>query len=294
MATGKAMQKAEEVIKGAGIPPQPEVILKIRQEMGLPNPNISKIALLVMQDVGLTATVLKIASSPMIGFGKVDTIDRALNLMGVKNFYNLVVSAALRDVLAIKGLDQKVFEAFWRHSLQTARACTFVMERVDKSYIDDAYLAGLFHDCAIPMMLKQFKDYSKVADFAMGPTPAATKAEESLFNTNHTIVGYLMAKSWKLPKEIADAITWHHSLELKFLKDEKARCYVSTIRLAENLIIEQVMTFYKKGLPEHQQDTMASLQYLSGFSLERLMHELDLSNDDIEDIREDIQDIIGE
>ncbi|MCX8069277.1 MAG: HDOD domain-containing protein [Thermodesulfovibrionales bacterium] len=305
MPIGKAMKNAEETIKSVGIPPQPEVILKIKKEIDSGNPNLLRIADLVSQDVGLSATTLKVASSPLIGLGKISSVSQALNLLGTKNFYNLILTSALRDTLALKGIDQKVFENFWRHSLQTAKACSFVMKVVNKKLIDDAYLIGLFHDCSVPIMMKRFKDYLQVIEYAIGPSTDAINVEEKLVNTNHCIVGYVLAKSWQLPQEIYECIMWHHSADLKYLKNDKVKLFVNCLMIAEKILHEEIsstykavkafktINTYKTNLPPTQDDTLDKEQILTTLDMEKLKSALEISDEQIEDIREDIRDIVG-
>lgn len=301
----KSVKFAEDTIKSVGIPPQPEVILKIKKEMESGHPNLYRIGELVSQDVGISATTLKVASSPLVGLGKITSVTQALNLLGTKNFYNLVVASALRDTLALKGIDSNVFETFWRHSLQIAKACSFVMKAINKRLMEDAYLAGLFHDCSVPIMLKRFKDYKEVVDYAIGPSIDAVSVEEKLVNTNHCVVGYVLAKSWQLPQEIYESIMWHHSNSLKYLKNDKIRLFVNCLRLAEKIVYEETIATYKTikaykaintyktNLPDSKDDNIDNRQVFASVDMVKLKEELDLSDDQIEDISEDIRDMVG-
>ncbi len=305
MPVGKAIKTAEETIKSVGIPPQPEVILKIKKEIESASPNLFRIAELVSQDVGISATTLKLASSPLVGLGKITSVNQALNLLGTKNFYNLIVASALRDTLSFKGIDPKVFETFWRHSLQIAKACSLVMKEINKRLMEDAYLAGLFHDCSVPIMLKRFKDYQQVVDYALGPSTDAVNVEEKLLNTNHCVVGYVLAKSWQLPQEIYDSIMWHHSTELRYLKNDKVKLFVNCLRLAEKIVYEETISTYKAikayktintyktNLSDNKDDAIDNQQVFASVDINILKADLDLSEEQIEDISEDIRDIVG-
>lgn len=305
MPVGKSVKTAEDTIKAVGIPPQPEVILKIKKEIDSGSPNLLKIAELVSQDVGLTATTLKIASSPLVGLGKITSITQALNLLGTKNFYNLILASALRDTLSLKGVDKKVFETFWRHSLQIAKACSLVMKRLNKKLTEDAYLVGLFHDCAVPIMLKRFDNYLDVIDHAIHPSNEAITLEEKLLNTNHAVVGYVLAKSWQLPQEIYDTIMWHHSTSLKYLRNDCVKLFTRCLMLAEQIVYEETLNTnksikafktvnaYKTNLPQNEEEVALDEVRILGFDTEKLKTDLDLSDDHIEDLREDISDIVG-
>ena len=57
--------------------------------------------------------------------------------------------------------------------------------------------------------------------------------EDAKFNADHCVVGYLMAKYWKLPAFICDAIRFHH--DISRLDDHESRTMVSILQLAMHL-----------------------------------------------------------
>ncbi|HIJ59832.1 MAG TPA: HDOD domain-containing protein [Nitrospirae bacterium] len=289
----KEIQDAEKIVKSIGIPSQPTVILSIQSEMSKPNPNMSLIGKLVTEDVGLSANVIRIASSPFVGMGKVTSIDRALNLLGLKNFFNLVFASALQESLNVKGVPKKIFEVFWSHSLQIAKATQLVAKRVDKKNMDEAYMTGLFHDCGVPLLIRKFPDYINIVDFTIGTTSAAINIEESLYKTNHGIVGYLLAKTWKLFPSVCEAVLWHHISDVSSISNKEARVLTACLQLSENLILDETIKFYKSSLKDYEFDTMTSIKYLTKVSYKKLAEELSLDKDDINDLKEDLSPIIG-
>ncbi|MNL53997.1 HDOD domain protein [compost metagenome] len=63
-------------------------------------------------------------------------------------------------------------------------------------------------------MLKRFPDYMGVLESAYanaGPDTRIVDTENAAFNTNHAVVGYYTAKSWRLPEHLSNAIANHHN-----------------------------------------------------------------------------------
>lgn len=298
MAVSKTITNAEDVIKSVGIPPQPEVLLKIKKEIEGVSPNLLRIADLVSQDVGLSASTIKVASSPIIGLGKVKTIMQALNLLGTKNFYNLILTSALRETLTLQGLDSNFFEGFWKHSLLVAKGTQAVCKRVNKRLLDEGYLVGLFHDCAVPIMLKRFNDYNQIALTALSPSTKAILVEEKLYHTNHCVVGYVLAKSWQLPYIIIETIMWHHSSELKYLKDDTVKLLVQCLRFAELLLQLEIDTACSNAgatedtcqLVSEQVDTKEAKSIAN--DIQQLTDSLKLSELAVEEIRDTFKEMI--
>ncbi|MEG6624288.1 HDOD domain-containing protein, partial [Pseudomonas aeruginosa] len=46
--------------------------------------------------------------------------------------------------------------------------------------------------------------------------------EIRVMNTNHAVVGYFTARSWRLPEHVCEAIAYHH-IVLSIFGDESAR-----------------------------------------------------------------------
>uniref|UniRef100_A0A1I7YIA0 FPG_CAT domain-containing protein n=1 Tax=Steinernema glaseri TaxID=37863 RepID=A0A1I7YIA0_9BILA len=55
-----------------------------------------------------------------------------------------------------------------------------------------------------------------------GPDKRVVDTENRTFNTNHAVVGYYTAKSWRLPEHVSAAIANHHNA-LAVFSDDSAR-----------------------------------------------------------------------
>ena len=74
-------------------------------------------------------------------------------------------------------------------------------------------------------MLQRFPDYMRVLEQAYANASAECRVvdtENQVFNTNHSVVGYYTAKSWRLPEHVSAAIANHHNA-LAVFSDETSR-----------------------------------------------------------------------
>jgi putative nucleotidyltransferase with HDIG domain len=217
------LKKAEAIAKSIGIPSQPQVAVNILHEINKPNPDLVKIAKLASEDVSMLARIIKVVNSPFFSRGQFLSIDdinsilHALNIIGIRNFYLIVLLSALEDVLQEINLN---LEKFWRHSKAVAAASASIARKLKLLPEDQAYIAGLFHDCGVALLLKKFPNYIQIIDHALYTItlqPLSEKFESIIgyenvsYNTNHCVMGYIMAKSWKLSDTITQVILHHHS-----------------------------------------------------------------------------------
>jgi putative nucleotidyltransferase with HDIG domain len=115
-------------------------------------------------------------------------------------------------------------------------------KRIGSQAVDEAYALGLFHDCGVPLMLKRFPNYMAVLERGYASADAGTRVidtENTEFNTNHAVVGYYTAKSWRLPEHVIDAIANHHNA-LAIFSDDSSRNpqlknLLSVLKMAEHI-----------------------------------------------------------
>ncbi len=240
-----SIKKAEELIKNIGIPSNPKIVLDINHEMNKIKIDFKVIAELVEKDVALSAKVLKIANSPFFSTRKSDTIEQALLVLGITNFYNIIVTAALRESVDNYSTNKAFNDKFLKHSSMVAHTARFIAKKIKSPLIEMAYMAGLFHDCAVPLFVKKYKDYEEIAGLAMGTVPIdALKGnyksiiglEEQRYSTNHCIAGYMVARSWHLNETICDAICYHHYINLEIQKNSTVEQLISLLIISEYIV----------------------------------------------------------
>ena len=224
MSQELSAEQIQQVLQGISVPPQPQIMVDLQMEQYMPDPDLEVIARLIAQDPGLSGALLKIVNSSYYGLSnKIASIQRAVNLLGSRSIINLI------NALSIKGemSDDTIvtLNRFWDTAQDVAMTCLSLAKRTGSQAVDEAYALGLFHDCGVPLMLKRFPNYMSVLEQAYanaGPDCRVVDTENNAFNTNHAVVGYYTAKSWRLPEHVTDAIANHHNA-LAIFSDESSR-----------------------------------------------------------------------
>ncbi|WP_248750904.1 HDOD domain-containing protein [Pseudomonas sp. MWU15-20650] len=224
MSQELSAEQIQQALQGISVPPQPQIMVDLQMEQYMPDPDLEVIARLISQDPGLSGALLKIVNSPYYGLSnKIASIQRAVNLLGSRSVINLI------NALSIKGemSDDTIvtLNRFWDTAQDVAMTCLTLAKRTGSQAVDEAYALGLFHDCGVPLMLKRFPNYMAVLEEAYANAGADCRVvdtENNAFNTNHAVVGYYTAKSWRLPEHVTDAIANHHNA-LAIFSDESSR-----------------------------------------------------------------------
>jgi len=228
----------QELVRNLCIPPRPEIVTVLYEEMSRDAPNFPRISKCITADVGLSAAMLKVANSPALGLAtKAKSVARAIDILGLRNVSGIATGLIIRHSLS-KGASTAALERFWQTAENTALICARLAKRLRGIAPDEAYTLGLFHDCGIPILMQHHPRYKSVLEHAMGAgnRDIMTQEEEAV-GTHHGAVGYFLARSWQLPDDLCRTILWHHDLEVfeDPLISETVRNFVGLIHLAEHV-----------------------------------------------------------
>ena len=224
MSQELSAEQIQQVLQGISVPPQPQIMVDLQMEQYMPDPDLEVIARLISQDPGLSGALLKIVNSPYYGLSnKIASIQRAVNLLGSRSIINLINAQSIKGEMSDDTI--VTLNRFWDTAQDVAMTCLTLAKRTGSQTVDEAYALGLFHDCGVPLMLKRFPNYMSVLEQAYanaGPDCRVVDTENNAFHTNHAVVGYYTAKSWRLPEHVTDAIANHHNV-LAIFSDETSR-----------------------------------------------------------------------
>lgn len=199
--------------KGIKIPPQPRVLLELQQKFAADDYSIKELAGIIADDPGITAMLFKAARSPVFGGKKLDTLPQVLMVIGVKQTYNLVQAVALSTTLS--NAERQSFEMFWTRSQEIAQlAALIAADRVSVCNVfpDQAYMAGIFLECGVPVLMQRFPGYCSSLQLDKACCWPNLSDEDKLIHIDHNSVGYLIARHWKLPDFVCQAILYHQEL----------------------------------------------------------------------------------
>lgn len=200
-------------IEAANIPPLPQVLVRLIQQVDDERATITELAEAVGQDPGLCARVLTAANS--VAF------NRASAIRDVKSSVSVLGTRLVRSIatcLAVKRLFEKEPGAvcvdltdFWRHSLLVAETARALASATAYPYPDEAYLAGLLHDVGELLLLTALGEQYAQLLAQCGDENSLLELEQASLGTHHGEVGTWLADQWRLDSSLADSILFHHA-----------------------------------------------------------------------------------
>ena len=234
----------QRILRGVTIPSPPQIIADLRMEMAKPEPCFNTITQLISADVGLAGSILKTANSPYYGGGgRFASISQAVMILGMGTVMDIVNTVSLRNSLSqMKDLPQSLFSAlsrFWDSATDVARVCAMVADRLRLPTRDKAYSLGLFHNAGIPLLLLKYDNYlDTLREAHASDDERLVDHENRRLDTNHAVMSFFVARSWKLPANLCGLIAGHHNLD-PFLKNDAKDAgdhqLLATLKIAEHL-----------------------------------------------------------
>lgn len=232
-------EQIRSMLLGISIPPQPQIMVDLQMEQLAPECTIQGITRLISRDVGLSGSIIKTVNSSFFGRkNKISTVQQACQLLGIDCVVNIVNALSIRGELS----DEEIVELglFWDSATDVAMMAATISKQIGVHAPDEAYTLGLFHNCGIPLLMERFDNYADVMREAYAsPEPRIIDVENRLLQTNHAVVGYYVAKSWRLPAYLCEAIHDHHSAQEIFADqdypDTSKKNLLAILKMAEHL-----------------------------------------------------------
>ena len=278
-------EQIQQILQGISVPPQPQIMVDLQMEQFMPDPDLRAIAKLISQDPGLSGALLKIVNSPHFGLAnRIASIQQAVNLLGCNTVINLINAQSIKGELTDEAI--LTLNRFWDSAQDVAMTCLTLAKRIGYQSPDEAYSLGLFHNCGIPLMLKRFPDYMQVLEEAYANATEQCRVvdtENQLLSTNHAVVGYFTARSWRLPEHLCQVIANHHNAFSIFCdesqRDAQLKTLLAILKMAEH-ICETYRVLGGQGVDlEWQAIEQLVLEYVG------------LSEYDFENLHESIRDL---
>jgi diguanylate cyclase (GGDEF)-like protein len=185
--------------------------VRIIQEIKRDKSSINELAKIISFDPALTAKILKVANSSFYGLPyKVDSIEKAVNILGLEALKNIALSFVIVRGFKRNSRDEFNHELFWKRSLTAAVSAEMITSKLGQKR-EDTFVTSLLMDIGVVVMyLSRPNDYLKVFDEKRTSGISTFEAERNVFGFDHMDVGSEILKKWGIPENIYLPIAYHH------------------------------------------------------------------------------------
>lgn len=198
------------------VQPIPQIALKIARMAEEGDYDIAQVAGEIKQDQVISARIIAMSNSSFMGLRKkIDSIERALVVLGEKLILQMVLSVSLELYFSNTLQGYSLCKGgLFKHAMGTAMVCEKLALYTGKAPTEVAYAAGLLHDIG-KIVLDQY--IAEAFPFFYRRTQMdrvdICRAEDEKLGITHPEVGGLLAENWSLPENLTEAIRHHHHPE---------------------------------------------------------------------------------
>lgn len=197
------------------LPPMPGNVGELLNATNVHEMDDEELLAYVKHDPGLCADLLHLANTFSIrAEGHDDTIEEAVNSVGIKPLIQLIGIWYARDIIAqeFNALDH--LDDYFRHSQEISLACRTMSEilEADEHDCQVAYVAGLIHDMGrLAIILLSNKVTAPLLGTPCAMMNTIVDQEQKLVGMDHCRVGMQLCKKWNFSELLQQAILRHHS-----------------------------------------------------------------------------------
>lgn len=209
---------AELLESGSDLISLPDVVFHLQQAIADPNGNSATIGEIIAKDPALTARLLKLANSPIYGFGgRIDTVTRAITLVGVQPLYSLALATCALSKFRNIPAQLIDMDEFWVQSTYCAVVARLLAKEAGVLHPERLFVGGLLHGIGALLLYYKCPDEAReILLAAQGKRSLIPLLEKDLMGFTYADVGGEIARQWNMPEWLQEAIRYH-------LEPEQAR-----------------------------------------------------------------------
>lgn len=201
----------DQVLERAdALPALPQIVTRILNMLGDDAANIEALSTHIVSDPAVVARILAAANAgAQSASGRVSSMRQAIILLGVGRVRDITLATAIIE--RFRAAPPFDAQQLWLHSVGVA-VCAQEVARNAELDVDAAYTAGLLHDVGqLLLFAVDPQAYAGVLRMRTERDIDIVDAEREYLGVDHAQVGGALARLWKLPDAVADAIAAHHA-----------------------------------------------------------------------------------
>ncbi len=211
--TTSPVNPVELIEQDINLPTLPAVFMQINDTIQNPTSSANDIGNVIGKDINLSAKLLRIVNSAFYGFPKkVDTLTRAVAILGTRQLSTLAIG--INILTAFNDIPNCIMDmkSFWMHSIACGTISRIIANHQGIQNTERLFLAGLLHDIGRLVLYNYAPVNARNAiQKARCNNRLLFDLEPETMNCDHTTVGALLLKKWRLPKSLENAVKYHHS-----------------------------------------------------------------------------------
>lgn len=184
----------------------PDVYQQIRALSDDPHASLKQFADVVGMDAAISARLLRLVNSPFYGLpGKVDSVLRAINLIGTDELCNLVLASSVGGMF--KGIKSAELDlpAFWWRNVSVAMLGRESGKLLHLRDAERLFIAGILHDVGRLVAFQQVPTLAAEIERTQGG-PYDFARQRAVLGFGYADLGAELMRQWGMPEALVEII----------------------------------------------------------------------------------------
>ncbi|MES9823336.1 MAG: HDOD domain-containing protein [Candidatus Thiodiazotropha endolucinida] len=189
----------------------PDICIRVNQLMGSGNYSSTQVADIISQDADISARLLRVVNSSFYGLpAKIETLSRAITIVGADELRNLVMAAtAMRTFTGIPKQLVDMTE-YWQHSVTTGVMAQSLAKHCNILHSERLFVMGLLHDVGrLVIYLTLPEKATDILYITGGDNWVLPETETEVLGFTHLDVGAELMRAWGLPESFVAVAGYH-------------------------------------------------------------------------------------
>lgn len=204
---------AEALVARIGsLPTMPQAAARALELLREPDTTADDLRAVIETDASLAAAVLRLANSSLFGPAQATAkLSHAIMLIGFYRLRSLTLASVVSGLRSLTPDDAAAeHDMLWNHALDAALAARALGERAGLEWSEEAFVAGLMHDCGRQILLVLEPElYCSLIHDAGGRLPSVAREKEAM-GVSHEDAGAALMRLWKMAPQVVQAVGSHH------------------------------------------------------------------------------------
>jgi len=199
------------MFREVAIPPLPAAVARLLAEIQRPEPDMSRLELMLAAEPEITARVIRTVNSAASGLRRpVHGVRQAVTLLGLERTRSLILSYAVLENLPAPAGGLFDHEAYWADSLGRAMLARTLARRSAPGQEEEAFTAALLADVALPVLLTAWQEYyTPVVECWRNAPERLSELEQRDFGWDHAQAGAWILQYWDFPDALVELVAAH-------------------------------------------------------------------------------------
>jgi len=200
--------------KDIKLPSPPAIALRILEAVKKDDASFDDLARIIEVDPALTAKILKVSNSSFYSMAsQVNTIGKALSVLGLNVTKNIALSFVIAKELAGPAEGGFDFNYFWKRAVTSAVSAELLAAKLSYRN-DDLFVSALLQDIGVLILyLCRPDEYRQVLDEKRVSGRPILDIEQRVFGFDHQEVGAELLAEWGLPESFSQTVGCHHKTD---------------------------------------------------------------------------------